>query len=115
MRFVRVDEEKAGLPVVADTAAAHCPPQRLQVVHVDGSVVGQRAVHLHHTVAEGVEERIVIAQQTEARPRMPGRPERGLEVVVESREVVRVARRVALLQVIGGIRAAGEHVEALPC
>ena len=44
-----------------------------------------------------------------------GRADRGLEVVVEPREIVRVLGRVGLLQVVGGIDAPGVHVEALPC
>ncbi len=94
--LVVVDEEVAALPVAADGPA-----------HVVGGTAGRQ----HHRVgrqvrAERLEEQVLAAQPVEVRALLPRRPERGPEVVVAQRQVVRVAGRVRLLR----RRALPEHL-----
>ena len=81
--LMRVDEQESAVAVGAD-----CPAQRLEVVDVDRRVVGERAVHVGEASAEGGEEGVVVAEEAETRARVAGRADRGLEVVVEPREIV---------------------------
>ncbi len=109
VRLVPRDEDETAGPV-----AAQGPSQRFTVLDAVGPYVGKARRHLGEPPAESGQERVLAAQLGVALGERAGLPDRGVEVVTQARQVVRVPGRVRLLHVAAGVGAAGVHVVALP-
>ena len=88
------DEHEARRPVGADG-----PAQSFGVVETTRPQVGQRGWLVAEQRAEGVEERVLGAQQGGALTEIAGLPDRRVEVIAQPCHVVRVAGRLRLLEI----------------